>query len=72
MQIALTEQQYARLDAEAWRTGLSIAELVRRAVDRVYRPDVRTRAPGIEVSLGVWRRPDAAVTGRRPGIRLVE
>ena len=70
MQIALTEEQYLCLDEEAWRTGLSIAELVRRAVDRVYRPEVRPRTSGVEVSLGVWRRPDVAVTGRRPGIRL--
>ena len=72
MQIALTEQQYDRLNEEAWRTGLSIAELVRRAVDRAYRPDIRSRVPGIELSVGVWRKPDAAVAGRRPGIRLVE
>jgi hypothetical protein len=58
------------LDAEANRTGLSVAELVRRAIDRTYRPDARPRANGVEVSIGLWRRPDAAVTGRRPGIRL--
>jgi hypothetical protein len=72
MQISLTEQQYEHLNAEAWRTGLSIAELVRRAVDRVYRPDAPRRTTGLEVSVGVWRRPDAAVAGRRPGIRLVD
>jgi hypothetical protein len=72
MQISLTERQYEVLDAEAWRTGLPIAELVRRAVDRAYRPDERPRAGGLEVSVGLWRRPDAAITGRRPGIRLVD
>jgi hypothetical protein len=72
MQITLTEQQYDHLNEEAWRTGLSIAELVRRAVDRVYRPGLRPRARGMELSIGVWRAPDAAVAGRRPGIRLIE
>jgi len=72
MQISLTDQQFQTLDAEANRTGLSIAELVRRAVDRAYRPSVRPHASGIELSVGVWRRPDAAVTGRRPGIRLID
>jgi hypothetical protein len=72
MQISLTERQYEVLNDEAHRTGLSIAELVRRAIDRAYRPDARPRAGGLELSVGVWRRPDAAVTGRRPGIRLVD
>ena len=35
-QITLTEEQYERLLVESRRTGLSIAELVRRAVDRRY------------------------------------
>jgi len=72
MQISLTERQYEALTTEAHRTGLSIAELVRRSIDRVYRPNVRPTTPGLELSLGLWRRPDAAVTGRRPGIRLVD
>jgi len=33
MQITLPEEQYALLRAEAERTGLSIAELIRRAVE---------------------------------------
>lgn len=36
MQITLEERQYERLRQEAERTGASIAELVRRAVDRAY------------------------------------
>jgi len=72
MQISLTARQYDVLNEEATRTGLSIAELVRRAVDRIYRPDVLTPVDGIEVSFGIWRRPDAAVAGRRPGIRLTD
>jgi hypothetical protein len=72
MHVLVTETQREVLVAEADRTGLSVTELVRRAIDRVYRPDARPRAAGFELSVGVWRRPDAAVVGRRPGIRLVE
>jgi len=69
-QITLTDRQHAFLLDESARTGLPMAELVRRAVDRVYRPHGRPTVPGLEISLGVWRRPDAAVVGRRPGRRL--
>lgn len=65
-QITLTDRQHAFLWDEKLRTGLSLAELIRRAVDRTYRPTARERVPGFELSLGVWRRPDAAVVGRRP------
>jgi hypothetical protein len=64
-QITLTDRQHARLRDEATRTGLSLAELVRRAVDHVYRPNARPTVQGFEVSVGLWRRPDAAVVGRR-------
>jgi hypothetical protein len=36
MQITLDDRQYERLREEADRTGASIAELVRRAIDRAY------------------------------------
>jgi hypothetical protein len=72
MHVLVTEAQRDALVSEANRTGLSVTELVRRAIDRVYLPDTRPRAGGFEVSLGLWRRPDAAVAGRRPGIRLVD
>jgi hypothetical protein len=68
----MSETQHDLLVAEANRTGLAASELVRRAIDRTYRPDHRARADGFELSLALWRRPDAAVTGRRPGIRLVD
>ena len=35
-QVTLTDEQYARLCDEARRSGLSFAELVRRAIDRSY------------------------------------
>ena len=64
-QITLTDRQHALLVDEAYRTGLSMSELIRRSVDAAYRPDLRARARGYELSLGIWRRPDAAVAARR-------
>ena len=64
-QITLTDRQHALLVDEAQRTGLSLAELVRRSVDRVYRPYSRPRVHGFELSVGVWRELDAAVVARR-------
>ena len=64
-QITLTDRQHEFLRDESWRTGLPIAELIRRAVDSTYRPHARPRVRGMEISLGVWSRPDAAVVGRR-------
>ena len=69
-QITLTDRQHAFLRDESSRTGLPIAELVRRAVDATYRPHVRPKVKGLELSVGVWRRPDAAVVGRR--VRILE
>jgi hypothetical protein len=66
----MTQRQYDCLSAEADRTGLAMSELVRRAVDRTLRPEVRPKVNGVELSVGLWRRPDAAVAGRRPGIKL--
>jgi hypothetical protein len=70
-QIVLHDRQHAFLRDEADRTGLSMAELIRRAVDTVYRPETRQRHRGLEVQVGVWRAPDAAMVGRRapsPGV----
>jgi hypothetical protein len=68
--VILSHRQHAFLVEEAERTGLSMGELVRRAVDSTYRPHVRPRVRGLEVTVGVWRRPDAAAAGRRPARRL--
>jgi len=64
-QITLTDRQHCFLRDESDRTGLSMAELVRRAVDQAYRPFERPRVGGFELSVGVFRRPDAAMAGRR-------
>ena len=62
----LTDRQHAFLCDESLRTGLSMGELVRRAIDATYRPEQRPRVRGFELSVGVWHEPDAAIVGRRP------
>jgi hypothetical protein len=66
LHIMLDERRLLLLRDEAARTDLSLGELVRRAIDKTYRPAHRPRVRGYELSLGIWRRPDAAVAGRRP------
>jgi hypothetical protein len=68
-QVTLRDEQYEYLHGEARRTGLSVAELVRRAIDETYRPEARRRVRGFDVGFGVWRAPDAALAGRRAGTR---
>jgi hypothetical protein len=63
--VLLTDRQHAKLHDESERTGLPLGELLRRAVDHTYRDRARPTVRGFELSLGVWRRPDAAVAGRR-------
>jgi hypothetical protein len=69
-QITLRDRQYDLLMDESIRSGVSMAELIRRAIDHVYRPWIRPKAKGYEVSVAVWKRPDAAVLGRRVRSRL--
>jgi hypothetical protein len=68
--VLVRSDQHATLLEEAARSGLPMAELVRRAIDAVYRPNRRPAARGMEVSVGVWRRLDAGVTSRR--LRRIE
>jgi hypothetical protein len=68
--VTLEDRQYRFLTEESGRLSVSVAELIRRAVDSTFSLDPDRRTPGVEVSFGVWRRPDAAVAGRRAGIRL--
>ena len=67
--VILTDEQHAYLRGEAARTGLSLGELVRRAVDQTYRPEQRVRVRGFDLGFGIWRDPDAALVGRRAGSR---
>ena len=64
-QITLTDRQHRLLVDEAYRSGLTMAELVRRAVDATYRPHSRLTVKGFELIAGLWRQPDVAVIGRR-------
>ena len=49
--MTLTDAQHAFLVEEAHRTGLSLAELVRRALEANYQPEHRPRLRGFDVSL---------------------
>jgi hypothetical protein len=63
-QITLTDEQYERLRAESQRTGLGLAELVRRALDRAYRsvdPEEAVRA--LDESFGTWDAPEEGGAG---------
>lgn len=71
-QITLTDGQHDFLLTESAVSGLSLAELVRRAIDATYRPQSRRTVRGFELHAGLWRRPDAATVGRRPGRRVVD
>lgn len=55
-QITLTDAQYARLKEESDRTGLGLAELVRRAISASY-GDVGTHEALalLQESFGAWR-----------------
>jgi len=66
--LILEEEQYAFLTTESTRQSVSVAELIRRAVDRTYELRKDDRTDGFELSLGLWRRPDAAIVGRRSGV----
>ena len=65
-QITLHDRQHLFLRGESARSGLSMSELIRRAIDTTYRPGPRFRLRGFELSAGVWRDPDEALIGRRP------
>jgi hypothetical protein len=63
--VILRDDQRVFLLNESARTGLPIAELVRRALDTTYRIRPHAEIAGFELTVGLWRRLDAAVTGRR-------
>jgi predicted DNA-binding ribbon-helix-helix protein len=50
--ITLEDRQVERLDAIARRRGVSRAQLVREAVDRMVKDD---RAEGIRAAAGLWK-----------------
>jgi hypothetical protein len=68
--LILEERQYAFLSAESERQCVAAAELIRRAIDQAFELRDSERTDGFEFSLGLWKRPDAAIVGRRAGIRF--
>jgi len=67
--MTLEDGQYAFLLEESFRSGLPMAELVRRAIDREYRPGKRRRVRGYALSAGLWRDVDPSLIGKRPILR---
>jgi hypothetical protein len=59
LNITLSNEQYAWLDAEANRSSVSMSETIRRALDTVF---------GVHGERRVFAVTHA--TGRRPGLRL--
>ncbi len=57
--VTLTDEQYARLCEESRRTGLSSAELVRRAIDKSYREHSSADLEeALDASFGLWKDRD--------------
>ena len=63
--VTVSEGMYDWLNAESERTSVSVAELVRRAIERLYPVISGRRTTGIEINLGIWKR---RIFGRRAGI----
>lgn len=58
-QITLSDRQYARLKEESARTGASLAELVRRAVEESYgSPGSIDTGAALDESFGAWNDRD--------------
>ena len=68
----MTPKMHKRLVDIANKTGLGVAELLRRGAERTYWPDELPKTKGFELSFGIWKRPSAAIVGRRPGIKLAD
>lgn len=64
LQITLTDRQYAALLGESIRSSVSMAELIRRAIDSLYRGEATVSIGGFEINLGIHRARDAAMIGR--------
>lgn len=77
-QVSLTEDQKRMLDAKSAESGLSLSELVRRAVDRCYGGDrdVEQDLSRLRAGAGAWADRDetgqAYVERVRSGRRLAD
>ena len=74
-QITLEDEQYALLRAESARTGLGLAELVRRALDATYGPrlDATEQKRRLDLAFGLWsdrtdEEIDTLYSSLRPGL----
>ena len=59
--VTLTDEQHARLCEDSRRTGLSLSELVRQAIDRSYGTasgSTEDRLETLERSFGAWKDRD--------------
>lgn len=57
-QVLLEGEQYEQLKAESARSGRSIGELIRAAVDRAYRRDPAERVAALRKARGAWAERD--------------
>jgi hypothetical protein len=62
--VTVSDATFDWLKSESERTSVSVSELARRALERIYPLDGR-RTTGVEVRLGIWRR---RIFGRRSGV----
>jgi len=72
-QVTLTDEQYERLLDESARSGLGIAELVRRALDERYGPATHDEfVEALDRVFGIWadreETPEQYVDRLRPGL----
>ena len=69
-QITLTDAQYQRLRRQSARSGLALAELIRRAVDRAYGTAGREELLDVlDASFGAWTDRDEDGTAYVEGLR---
>jgi len=52
------------------RSGGEPPRAIARAIDESFGLKPDRKSPGLGVTLGIWKRPDAALLGRRPGVRF--
>jgi hypothetical protein len=68
-QITLTDEQYRRFREESARSGLPLAELVRRAVDECYTPATHNEfLEALDNAFGIWADREEYVDRLRPGL----
>jgi hypothetical protein len=68
--ITLTDHQFVYLSRASERTSLSIAELIRRAVEDKYHPSGNGQRSRSEFTIAIWRRPLDTTHGRCRGVQL--